>query len=122
MSGTATHRTQSLPTAPSAQAHTWAQVPIPADVARLCERGTKMFVSPTTKCKVLLSHTAVVGWHISISHPWRDPTWDEIKSARYGLVADHVRMTMDLPPLSEFVNVHEHCFHLYECRCAAESR
>jgi hypothetical protein len=95
----------------------WQQRPLPADVARVVSNGTRLYVSSASHCKVLVSHEPVVGWHLSISHEWRYPSWEEIKSARYELVPDAVRMTMDLPPSSEFVNVHENCFHLYECRC-----
>jgi hypothetical protein len=98
-------------------AHEWREAKTPDAVAKACEPGTRLYVSTTTHCKVLVSHTHALGWHLSISHPWRNPTWDEIKSARYALIPDGARMTMDLPPSDEFVNVHEHCFHLYECRC-----
>ena len=55
-------------------------------------------------------------WHISISHPHRYPTWDEIKRARYDLLPDSVTMAMILPPKGEYVNVHLNCFHLHEWR------
>ena len=55
------------------------------------------------------------GWHASISHPSRYPTWDEIAHARYSLVPGGVTMAMLLPPQSEFVNVHTNCFHLWQC-------
>lgn len=66
------------------------------------------------------------GWHRSISHrrsvvsargvhlPGRYPTWDEIKEARYELLPDNCYMAMILPPKSEYVNLHETCFHLYQ--------
>ena len=54
------------------------------------------------------------GWHMSISHPSRYPTWDEIRDARYELVPDGVTMAMLLPPRSQYVNVHSFCFHLHE--------
>lgn len=54
--------------------------------------------------------------HLSISHPERYPTYDEIKNARYDLVPDDVTMAMLLPPRAEFVNLHNNCFHLYEFR------
>lgn len=105
---------------PAVLAHEWQQASLPADVAKISTPGTKLFYSRTSKCKVLVSRTNVAGWHLSISHPFRYPSWDEIKAARYALVPDEARMTMDLPPSSEFVNVHPNCFHLYECRCAPE--
>lgn len=56
------------------------------------------------------------GLHLSISHPRRYPTWDEIKKARYELLPDELTFVMFLPPMSEYVNVHENCFHLHEHR------
>jgi hypothetical protein len=62
-------------------------------------------------------------WHMSISHrrdsksgpvPGRNPRWDEIKEARYRFCPGDVTMAMHLPPLDEYVNVHETTFHLWE--------
>lgn len=53
-------------------------------------------------------------WHVSIAHPTRYPTWDEIKAARYELVPHSVTMAMILPPPDEYVNTHKNCFHLHE--------
>lgn len=55
-----------------------------------------------------------IGWHMSISHPRRYPTWDEIADARYRFIPDHVTMAMLLPPRSEYVNLHETCMHLHQ--------
>jgi hypothetical protein len=70
------------------------------------------------ECRVIISreihrdHT--LHWHLSISCPNRNPTWEEIKDARYSLLPDEAMMAMFLPPKREFVNIHEFCFHLYE--------
>ena len=53
-------------------------------------------------------------WHLSISHPKRYPTWDEIKKARYELLPHDITVAMLLPPPNEYVNIHENCFHLWE--------
>lgn len=62
-------------------------------------------------------------FHMSISHrresrsgivPGRNPTWSEIKEARYRFCPGDVVMAMLLPPLTEYVNVHETTFHLWE--------
>lgn len=55
-----------------------------------------------------------VGWHLSISTPNRNPTWEEIKQARYDLLPHDVTMALILPPTAEYVNIHEFCFHLYQ--------
>ena len=58
------------------------------------------------------------GWHLSISHKNRYPSWEEIKRARYELLPKDRNFIMVLPPPSDYVNVHPNCFHLYEERCA----
>jgi len=72
------------------------------------------------ECKVLVSGDVerhrLGGWHLSISHPDRYPTWDEIYAARYQLLPINATFVMYLPPPSEYVNVHENCFHLWEER------
>lgn len=54
------------------------------------------------------------GWHMSIAHPERFPTWAEIKQARYILLPDEITMAQLLPPAAEYVNLHNNCFHLWE--------
>jgi hypothetical protein len=76
------------------------------------------------ECSVMCAREPVAGgwrWHVSIAHPSRYPSWDEIKTAIYGIP------TIELPagrtfaqllgaPVreGEWVNAHENCFHLYE--------
>lgn len=57
-------------------------------------------------------------WHISVAHNKRYPTWDEIRDARYELIPAEVMVAMFLPPPSEYVNVHQYCFHLFEVEAA----
>ncbi len=52
--------------------------------------------------------------HLSIAHPKRYPTWDEIVHIRYELIPDNVTMALILPSMAEYINVHEHCFQLNE--------
>lgn len=53
-------------------------------------------------------------WHVSVSHPKRYPTWDEMASARERFTPDEVTMAMLLPPRGEYVNLHSTCLHLWE--------
>jgi|SRR5215469_6467547 len=53
-------------------------------------------------------------WHLSISHPSRYPTWQEIRFARYDLLPHDVTMAMILPPHAEYVSLHQNCFHLHQ--------
>lgn len=65
------------------------------------------------ECRILVSIDDG-RWHLSITHPTRYPTWDEIKKARYDYCPDDVEMAHILPPLEYYVNVHPNCFHLWE--------
>lgn len=71
-------------------------------------------------CNVFVGQEPVSGdpwplsWHLSISTPYRNPSWEEIKQARYDLVPHDVTMAMILPPVEQYVNIHNYCFHLYQ--------
>ena len=56
------------------------------------------------------------GWHLSIAHVRRYPTWDEIKEARYRLLPSEKTYVMVFPPPEEYVNQHPNCFHLWELK------
>lgn len=67
------------------------------------------------KLSVLVArHPVTQAWHISIAHPDRYPTWDEIAYARYELIPDDVFMVMALPSKKDYVNFHNYCFQLHE--------
>jgi hypothetical protein len=59
-------------------------------------------------------------WHLSIAHESRYPSWDEIAEARYRVLPDDVTMGLDLPPKSEYVNIHRNCFQIVEVLDARE--
>ena len=59
-------------------------------------------------------------WHLSMSHPDRYPTWDELADARYRFVPDRAHMAMLAPPRAEFVNAHAMTLHLWEVPELAE--
>lgn len=53
--------------------------------------------------------------HMSISCADRNPTWEEIKEARYELLPLGKHFVMALPPPQHYVNQHPFTFHLWEC-------
>lgn len=53
-------------------------------------------------------------YHLSISHPSRLPTYDELKNARYKYTPNHLYMAQIFPPKDEFVNLHKYCLHLWQ--------
>lgn len=79
--------------------------------------GTKAY--RMGKCFIIVSppmyesHKMVIDWHLSISCRDRYPTWDEIVKVRYELLPAGLTFAMLLPPVSEYVNIHENCFQLH---------
>jgi hypothetical protein len=56
-------------------------------------------------------------WHISVSVPYRYPTWDEIFTAWYDLVPGagiDFNGAIFLPRKTEYVNIHPNCFHVHQ--------
>lgn len=81
----------------------------------LLQPGTKYF--RMGKAKILVSQpTAVDGWHMSISREDRYPGWDEIVAAWYSLIPGAMNRegVMHLPPLRDYINIHEFCFQVHE--------
>lgn len=77
------------------------------------EPGSKHYKAGRLQIIVSLPYQAM-GWHMSISHPERYPSWDEIVYYRYRLLPGSITMVMYLPPLDEYVNIHQNCFHLHQ--------
>lgn len=55
-------------------------------------------------------------WHLSIAHPKRLPTWEELRDARYEFTPADVTMVMVLPRPEQYVNIHPNCLHLWETK------
>ncbi len=53
----------------------------------------------------IMTGSSAHGWHLSISTPFRYPTWDEVAKARYELLPKGATMAMLLPPEDEYINV-----------------
>lgn len=104
----------------------WAQRPSGANGAPMVERQRYRLRSPYPgaeawqygECRVILSqewHRGALRWHMSISHPERYPTWDELRDARYTFTPSDVVMVMVLPQPEQYVNTHPNVFQLHEC-------
>lgn len=52
--------------------------------------------------------------HVAMSYPNRDPSWDEIKVVREAFFPDDMDVSMILPRQADYINVHPHCFHLWQ--------
>ena len=96
----------------------WQEIPIlivDSITADLVSSGTKRYVKG--ECQLLLTpleNQPDGQWkHVSISHPRRYPTWDEILDARYVFFDEDAEVFQVLPPKQEYVNLHPNCFHLW---------
>lgn len=69
---------------------------------------------------IILTENDGNGLHLSLAHPRRLPTWDEVKRVRYELLPANRTFAMLLPPREQYVNAHEFCFHLVEVRGNAD--
>jgi len=67
------------------------------------------------RCRILVSQDQGL-WHLSISTPDAQPSYKEIKEARYRFLPDNITMAQIFPPKDEFVNVHPFCHHLWEIK------
>jgi hypothetical protein len=75
--------------------------------------NTYLRVYSLGECSVLVTRERGK-WHLSIANPDRDPTWGEIAEARCRLLPGDITAAMLLPPLAEYVNVHDRCFQVVE--------
>lgn len=85
--------------------------PMPPEIAAVVEPGTRAYRMGA--CGIFVSKQRV-GWHLSISHPKRLPTWEEVRDARYALIPDEAVMAMLLPPRGDYLNLHEYTLQMYE--------
>jgi len=79
--------------------------------------GTRQF--KMGRVLILISppvESAGMGWHMSISHPERYPTWDEVAKAWYELIpdADNREGSMLLPKREDYISIHNFCFQVHE--------
>ena len=54
------------------------------------------------------------GWeHVSVSHTKRTPTWEEMSKIKDMFFEGEETVMQLHPPKSEYVNIHDHCLHLW---------
>lgn len=104
------------------------EAPIPPSVAVLWTRhglaAPKLYAMGALR--ILVSRDLVPGgvpggelrWHLSISHPSRYPTWDELGRARDALLPPELAFCVPHPPRSQWLSLHPNCFHLWEVQDA----
>ena len=81
--------------------------------------GYHKWVSPESQLSLITSRDQDK-LHMSIAHPTRYPTWDEILTVREWFFPDEVEAVMVLARKSQYVNLHPHCFHIHESMCGKE--
>lgn len=53
--------------------------------------------------------------HLSLSRGDRVPDWEELKAVKSRFLGDEALAIQVFPPKSQWVNVHPHCLHLWQC-------
>lgn len=53
-------------------------------------------------------------WHLSIAHPTRLPSYQELKAAKEAFLGDVLAIQI-FAPRSEHVNIHPNALHLWHC-------
>lgn len=95
------------------------EVPLLAGVARLNDwvRDAHSYRGPN-ELSVLVTLDDTPKWgplrHVSIAYARKDPSWAEIKRVRALFFAVDQDVMMVLPRASDYVNLHEHAFHLWQ--------
>lgn len=92
------------------------ELPLTADQEEGKRRGLlepNLRVFDMAECHVLVGR-GPHGWHLSISHPARLPTWEELSEARYRLIPDSAIMAMVLPSREHYVNINPNVLQLVE--------
>lgn len=87
----------------------WATVPCPIP-------GTRALVHPGRGHRVLIGledHDGVEMIHLSISHPAKLPDWYDLVRAKNELLGQEVEAYLVVPKVSEYVNLHDNCHHLW---------
>lgn len=79
----------------------------PANVGYRCADGMAVMASYDPTPHGLLKH-------VSLSYATKDPSWHDIKQVRATFFDGDTDVIQVLPREDEYVNVHAHCFHLFE--------
>lgn len=100
---------------PQQESLQWERVPSPTFLG-----DAKMFLShPDGDLRCIVGKEEG-RWHLSMSHPSRYPTWDEMADARYRFIPNRAHMAMLAPPREEFINAHDTTLHFWEVPELAE--
>lgn len=82
-------------------------------------KATPLVYSGTKGLKVLVSclleEDKEFWLHVSVSHPKRLPTYEELKTVKRIFIGDDRVALQVFPKASEHVNVHVYCLHLWCC-------
>lgn len=51
--------------------------------------------------------------HVSVARPDRLPSWEELKKVKDEFIGEHAPAYHVLPAKADYVNIHNHCLHLW---------
>lgn len=111
------------PDALTGRKHTLVEMLVPPKLAAALQNTENHYIRAYAlgECSILVTKE-FDSLHMSIAHPSRLPTWDEVAQARYRLLPGNRTYAMILPPVEEYINLHPHCFQLMEVAAPADGR
>ena len=93
----------------------WRSAELDYRVAQVAQSiNTRAFTKG--RLRVIVGQELQGRWHMSISHPFRLPTWDEIGEARDALLPAELHFCIPHPPREFWMNLHPFCLHMWELR------
>lgn len=73
------------------------------------------FLTHPSGVKLTVAASDQLGWeHVSVSLPFRCPTWDEMQWVKTKFWNDEEAVIQIHPPRSLYVNRHPYCLHLWK--------
>jgi hypothetical protein len=94
----------------------WTEVSAPSWYREMMDVSIASYIRNDGQLKVLMTeepHEGTKWLHVSVSHPERYPTWDEIHFVKDLFIGKDKDAVMILPEEKYYVNLHKNCFHLY---------
>lgn len=60
------------------------------------------------------SHAHGTLLHVSVSYPDHDPSWRDLVAIKTAFFGTDIDAMMVLPRVADYINIHEHCFHVWQ--------
>jgi hypothetical protein len=99
----------------------WGEVD--AQNVELGEDGGRWVLMTPDLCVLRVIASNGLGWdHVSVSLPYRTPTWAEMELVKRAFFRDHETALQYHVPSADHINYHPYCLHLWRPHHAAIPR